>query len=224
MLASALAPLTSKIELMVAVHPGIITPQVVAKFATSLDRVSGGRAAINIVNGWWKEEFETFGNGAWPQDDDARYRRMDEFVRVMRGLWNEDAFDFHGEFYTVDRQGLPLKSVRLPNPPLYAGSRHDPGKDVIARDCDCWFVDCLSEYRLWEQNLAQAAVSISDMNTARSAMAAASTTACRVTSSAPIRRARPHELANSWKSMARPAGSPSSLPRRWDRDWSVRPR
>jgi FMNH2-dependent dimethyl sulfone monooxygenase len=105
MLASALAPLTSRIELMVAVHPGIITPQVVAKFAASLDRLSGGRAAINIVNGWWKEEFETFGNGAWPPDDPARYRRMDEFVRVMRGLWNEDAFDFHGEFYTVDRQG-----------------------------------------------------------------------------------------------------------------------
>ena len=163
MLASALVPLTSRIELMVAVHPGIITPQVVAKLAASLDRLSGGRAAINIVNGWWKEEFETFGNGAWP-DDAARYRRMDEFVRVMRGLWNEDAFDFHGEFYRVDRQGLPLKSVRLPNPPLYAGSRHDPGKNVIARDCDYWFVDCLSEYRLWEQNLAQAAVAISDMN------------------------------------------------------------
>jgi FMNH2-dependent dimethyl sulfone monooxygenase len=164
MLASALAPLTSRIELMVAVHPGIITPQVVAKFAASLDRLSGGRAAINIVNGWWKEEFETFGNGSWPPDDHARYRRMDEFVRVMRGLWTEDAFDFHGEFYTVDRQGLPLKSVRMPNPPLYAGSRHDPGKDVIARDCDYWFVDCLTDYRLWEQNLQQAAAAISDMN------------------------------------------------------------
>ena len=151
MLASALAPLTSRIELMVAVHPGIITPQVVAKFAASLDRLSGGRAAINIVNGWWKEELETFGNGSWQADDQARYRRMDEFVRVMRGLWTEDAFDFQGEFYTVDRQGLPLKSVQMPNPPLYAGSRHDPGKDVIARDCDCWFVDCLTDYRLWEQ-------------------------------------------------------------------------
>jgi dimethylsulfone monooxygenase len=164
MLASALAPLTSTIELMVAVHPGIISPQVVAKFAASLDRLSGGRAAINIVNGWWKEEFETFGNRAWPADDAARYRRMDEFVRVMRGLWTEDTFDFHGEFYTVERQGLPLKSIRLPNPPLYAGSRHDPGKDVIARDCDCWFVDCLTDYRLWELNLEQAAVAISDMN------------------------------------------------------------
>jgi dimethylsulfone monooxygenase len=164
MLASALAPLTRKLELMVAVHPGIITPQVVAKFATSLDRISGGRAAINIVNGWWKEEFETFGNGAWPADDAARYRRMDEFVRVMRGLWTEDTFEFRGEFYSVDRQGLPLKPVQLPNPPLYAGSRHDPGKDVIARDCDCWFVDCLTDYRHWEDNLAQAAAAIADMN------------------------------------------------------------
>ena len=111
MLASALAALTSRIELMVAVHPGIMTPQAVAKLAVSLDRISGGRAAINIVNGWWKEEFETFGHGWQPQDDDARYRRMDEFVRVLRGLWQEDVFDFHGEFYTVDRPG-PAAEIR----------------------------------------------------------------------------------------------------------------
>ena len=98
--------------------------------AVSLDRISGGRAAINIVNGWWKEEFETFGHGWQPQDDDARYRRMDEFVRVLRGLWQEDVFDFHGEFYTVNGQALPLKSVQLPHPPIYAGTRNETGKEV----------------------------------------------------------------------------------------------
>ncbi len=164
MLAAALAALTRRIELMVAVHPGIITPQVVAKFTASLDRISGGRAAVNIVNGWWKEEFENFGHAGWPKDDDARYRRMDEFVRVMRGMWNEDTFEFHGEFYTVDRQGLPLKSVQLPNPPIYAGSRNEPGKEVIARDCDYWFVDCLTDYRSWEQNVEQAKVTIADLS------------------------------------------------------------
>ena len=61
-------------------------------------------------------------------------------------------------------RAFPLKSVQLPHPPLYAGSRHEPGKEVIARDCDYWFVDCLSDYRLWERNMDQAAVSISDMN------------------------------------------------------------
>ena len=163
LLASALAAVTSRIELMVAVHPGIITPQAVAKLAVSLDRISGGRAAINIVNGWWKEEFETFGQDWQPQGDDARYRRMDEFVRVLRGLWEQDVLDFRGEFYTVDRQGLPLKSVRLPHPPIYAGTRNEMGKGVIARDGDTWFVDYQSDHRMWERNIEQAAVLIADM-------------------------------------------------------------
>jgi dimethylsulfone monooxygenase len=163
LLASALAPLTTRMELMVAVHPGILTPQAVAKLAVSLDRISGGRAAINIVNGWWKEEFETFGQNWWPPNDETRYRRMDEFVQVLRGMWEQDTFDFHGEFYTVDRQRLPLKAVRLPHPPIYAGTRNDNGKDVIAQYCDYWFVDYLTDYRLWERSIEQAAVLISDM-------------------------------------------------------------
>ena len=43
-LASALAMVTKHIELMVAVHPGMVTPQVVAKMASSLDRISGGHS------------------------------------------------------------------------------------------------------------------------------------------------------------------------------------
>jgi FMNH2-dependent dimethyl sulfone monooxygenase len=163
LLAAALAPLTSTIELMVAVHPGIVTPQAVAKLAVSLDRISSGRAAINIVNGWWKEEFETFGQAWWPQDDEVRYRRMNEFVQVLRGLWEEDVFDFHGEFYTVDRQSLPLKCVQLPHPPLYAGTRNQAGRDVITQYCNTWFVDYVTDYRVCEQNIEQAAVLISDM-------------------------------------------------------------
>lgn len=163
MLASALAPLTRRMELMVAVHPGILTPQAVAKFAVSLDRISGGRAAINLVNGWWKEEFETFGQNFLPIDDAVRYRRMDEFVRVMRGLWEQDKLDFHGEFYRVDQQGLPLKSVQMPHPPLYAGTRNNAGKDVIARDCDFWFVDYVPDHRAWQQNIDQAHELIADM-------------------------------------------------------------
>jgi dimethylsulfone monooxygenase len=163
MLAAALAPLTTRMELMVAVHPGILTPQAVAKLASSLDRISGGRAAINLVNGWWKEEFETFGQSWSPPDEAERYRRMDEFVRVLSGLWQQDVFDFHGEFYTVEHQGLPLKPVRLPHPPLYAGTRNEAGKDVIARDCDYWFVDYQTDYRLWQQNIEQAHRLIADM-------------------------------------------------------------
>jgi dimethylsulfone monooxygenase len=43
--ASALAAQTSRIEIMTAAHPGLITPQIVAKLGASLDRLSGGRFA-----------------------------------------------------------------------------------------------------------------------------------------------------------------------------------
>src|SRR5690554_5532914 len=52
-LATALAMRTSAIEVMVAVHPGMVSPQVVAKMGASLDRISAGRCSINIVNGHW---------------------------------------------------------------------------------------------------------------------------------------------------------------------------
>lgn len=162
-LTSALAALTSKIELMVAVHPGIIAPQVVAKFAASLDRISQGRAALNIVNGWWKEEFETFGTGALTPEEDARYRRMDEFLRVIRGMWGDDKFEFHGEFYNVDKQTSPIKPVQMPNPPIYAASRSDTGKEIIAHYGDNWFAEYAADYRLWEQNCDNAAIAIADM-------------------------------------------------------------
>jgi FMNH2-dependent dimethyl sulfone monooxygenase len=48
-LATALATATTTMEMMVAVHPGVVTPQVVAKMGASLDRISGGRFAVNIV-------------------------------------------------------------------------------------------------------------------------------------------------------------------------------
>jgi FMNH2-dependent dimethyl sulfone monooxygenase len=169
-------------ELMVAVHPGIIVPQVVAKFTASLDRISRGRAALNIVNGWNKEEFETFGTGDLLLNEAARYRRMEEFLRVIHGMWNEDAFDFHGEFYHVDRQSSRLKPVQMPNPPIYAGTRNETGKDIIARLGDNWFVDYDTDYRKWEQNVEQAAVLIADMKTraARQGRKLSFSMSCRV--------------------------------------------
>ena len=125
---------------MPAVHPGIVTPQVVAKMAATLDRISGGRCAINMVNGWWKDEFNLFGNGTWLEREDARYRRMDEFLQVMKGLWTQDEYSLHGEFYRVEAGSVPTKplptaaSAALYRQPLAVA------KDIVARLCDVMFV------------------------------------------------------------------------------------
>lgn len=163
-LSSALAALTTNIHIMAAVHPGIITPQVVAKMGASLDRISGGRFHINLVNGWWKEEFELFGNGAWLEEADRRYRRMDEFLKVLKGMWTEDEFSFRGEFYQVESAQLPTKTCQIPYPPIYAASRSETGKDVIARECDVWFMPYQPGYRLFFHNYEQIAGEIKEMD------------------------------------------------------------
>ena len=163
MLASALAVTTQRMELMVAVHPGIVHPQQAAKFAAALDRLSGGRAAINIVNGWWEEEFELFGNGSTQKDETSRYARMEEYINVMRGLWESDPFDFHGRYYQVNNIGMPLKCVRKPSPPIYAGTRTGPGWDVISRCGDYLFVTYEGNFRLYNKNLESIRTQVVDM-------------------------------------------------------------
>src|SRR6186997_915354 len=147
-LASALAMMTKRIELMVAVHPGMVTPQVVAKMASSLDRISGGRAALNIVNGWWMEEFQLFSNGTWIGDSE-RYPRMGEYIQVIKGLWTDPDFNFVGAFYRAHVQAamkgadgkvvmpdpgdVVAKPSQLPHPPIYAASRAPDGRALIAQ-------------------------------------------------------------------------------------------
>jgi len=167
-LASALATITTRIELMVAVHPGMVTPQVVAKMGASLDRISGGRFAVNIVNGWWQEEFELFSNGTWIGDKE-RYPRMGEFIAVLKGLWTNSDFKLDGAFYRAHvraaltgaegKVAIPqageiiAKPMRASPPPIYAASRSPEGKALIAQHCDVWFAEYKPGYRNFESNI-----------------------------------------------------------------------
>ncbi len=178
-LAAALAMKTKTIELMVAVHPGIMTPQVVAKQAASLDRVSQGRCAINIVNGHWVDEFNLFGNGTWIADPEARYRRMDEFIKVMRGLWTEPHLQIEGEYYQANLAcalenknqkvavpevgSIQVRPHRNHVPAIYAASRASSGKRVIAQHCDVWFAEYKPGYCNFEMNLEAIKRDVVDM-------------------------------------------------------------
>lgn len=139
-MATAMIAGTTSIELMVAAHPGIIHPQLAAKMGASLDRISGGRFAINVVNGWYQKEFEVFGNGTWLDRTEERYSRMGEFMQVLKGLWCEESFDLDGAFFQLEDAVLPIKTLQVPNPPIYAASSATQGMDQVARYADVWFV------------------------------------------------------------------------------------
>jgi alkanesulfonate monooxygenase SsuD/methylene tetrahydromethanopterin reductase-like flavin-dependent oxidoreductase (luciferase family) len=82
--AAGLATITRLIELMPAVRPAFKHPVIVAKMAGSIDHLSGGRAALNLVSGWWQRECEAMGLPALPHNE--RYHRSEEFLTVLKGL------------------------------------------------------------------------------------------------------------------------------------------
>ena len=96
---AGLSQYTSRIKILAALHPGLWHPGIVAKMGATIDHMSGGRWGLNITTGWFKEEFIGFGE-PW-LDHDERYRRSEEFIRVLTGLWTEDEFSFAGDFYRI---------------------------------------------------------------------------------------------------------------------------
>src|SRR5450432_500618 len=96
----ALLLATERLKVIAAVHPGLWHPGVLAKLGATADHLSNGRFAVNVVSGWFKGEFTALGE-PWLEHDE-RYRRSEEFIRVLRGIWTEDNFTFAGDFYRIN--------------------------------------------------------------------------------------------------------------------------
>jgi dimethylsulfone monooxygenase len=134
--AAALAALTKRLELMVAVRPTYHAPALLAKQAANIDRISGGRLSLNVVSSWWASEARMYGV---PFDQhDARYARTSEWLDVVDGLWRNRVFSHHGSYYDIEEAVLEPKPQRTPRPTIYAGGESPAAKDLIARKCDAW--------------------------------------------------------------------------------------
>lgn len=136
-LASALAASTSKLNIITAVLPGLWHPAVMAKIISTIDQISNGRAAVNIVSGWFKGEFTGYGE-PWLEHDE-RYRRSEEFIDVLRGLWTEDEFTYRGDFYRVNQ--APLKPKPIKQPKIFQGGNSLAAKDMASRVSDVYFMN-----------------------------------------------------------------------------------
>ena len=84
----ALLLATERLKVIAAVHPGLWQPAVLAKLGATADHLSNGRFAVNVVSGWFKDEFTHLGE-PWLEHDE-RYRRSAEFLQVLRKIWTED--------------------------------------------------------------------------------------------------------------------------------------
>lgn len=133
----ALLAVTEKLNVIAAILPGPWHPAVVAKQIASISWYTGGRLAVNIVSGWFRGEFHAIGEH-W-LDHDERYRRSEEFIRALRGVWSQDNFSFSGDFYRFRDYTLRPKPIRPPE--IFQGGSSRAARDMAARVSDWYFTN-----------------------------------------------------------------------------------
>jgi FMNH2-dependent dimethyl sulfone monooxygenase len=136
--AAALAAVTERLELMVAVRPTFHLPALLAKQAANIDHISNGRLTLNVVSSWWSDEAKKYGVGFEQHDD--RYARTNEWLDVLHGVWAKDHFSYSGKYYRVEDNVLEPKPISKPNPTIYAGGESLAAKDLIAEKCDAYLM------------------------------------------------------------------------------------
>jgi alkanesulfonate monooxygenase len=149
-IASALAPATEAIRLLVAVNPSCHKPGAFARQAATLDQLSGGRISINLVAG---------GSAANPEeralDHKARYKRLGEFAQVVQSMWTNPATSFNGSFYKLEGALAEPKPVQQEGIPLYLGGASEEARELAAQ--------YVSTYLMWGEPPGAIAERIADI-------------------------------------------------------------
>ncbi len=156
--AAALAAVTRRLELMVAVRPNFHHPALLAKQAANIDQISGGRLSLNVVSSWWAQEAKSYGLQFDEHDD--RYGRTREWLEVVQGLWREPRFTHAGERYRLEAAICEPKPAG--RPVIYAGGESEAAKAMIAAQCDA--------YVMHGDSVAVIAEKIADMRARREAL------------------------------------------------------
>lgn len=131
--AAGIAAQTSRITVASTVHVPVIHPTFVAKATATIDAISNGRFALNVVMGWYPAEIGQF--GIEPTEHDIRYEHGSEWLEVLKRLWVEDApFDFNGQWTKVN--GGLSKPKPINQPLVLNAGASSAGIDFAARQCD----------------------------------------------------------------------------------------
>src|SRR6266849_1996625 len=137
-LMAACAAVTSRIELYASVAISTIHPAVIAKMASTIDDISGGRFGVNIVSGWNKLEYQQM--GLWRGDDYYKYRYeyATEYLEVLRGLWRAGRLSYDGRFLHLDDcKSLPTPSRAIP---IICAGQSERGIRFTAEHADYGFL------------------------------------------------------------------------------------
>jgi probable F420-dependent oxidoreductase len=128
------AAATSRIRLGVAVvNLPFVSPAYLAKQATTVDVLSGGRLDLGLGIGWMPQEFAATGASMA-----RRGARATEYLAVLRTLWAGGLSEFHGEFYEIPRSTVAPVPVQPGGPPVLLGGVARPALERAGRIADGW--------------------------------------------------------------------------------------
>jgi dimethylsulfone monooxygenase len=141
--AAGMAGATSYPGVFATSHVPTIHPCLAAKQAGTIDHISNGRFALNIVCGWHQSEIEMFGVSL--ADHDVRYDMAEEWLNVVKLMWGTDGeFDYEGKFYKVNKGFMEPKPIQRPFPPIMNAGGSDRGRHFAAKNSDLAFVQLYS--------------------------------------------------------------------------------
>ena len=135
----ALLAKTEKLKVIAAILPGPWKPVLAAKQLATIDYLTNGRMAINVVSGWFRGEFDAIGE-PWPEHDE-RYVRSEEFIRTLKGIWTTDNYSFEGKYYQFKDYTLKPKPVQKPHIEVFQGGSSRAARDMASRVSDWYFTN-----------------------------------------------------------------------------------
>ena len=125
--ASAIAPLTEQIRLLVAVRMGEMWVPQLARQMASIDQMLNGRLTINIISSDIPGE---------KLESAPRYQRTLEWMKVLRAMLNGEDVSFHGEFLDLELEAPRIQTVSGTCPPFYFGGFSEAAKQTAAEEAD----------------------------------------------------------------------------------------
>lgn len=144
--AAGVAPLLSRIRLLVAVRCGELWPPQLARLLATLDRMLGGRLTVNIISSDLP--------GA-PMPSEPRYRRSAECMQILRTLLEGKPVTHAGEFYPLELDPPAVCAARGRAPLFYFGGLSEHAREVAARHADV--------YLMWPERLPAVRALVADM-------------------------------------------------------------
>jgi alkanesulfonate monooxygenase len=141
------AAVTERLGFLLAHRPGFVAPTVAARKLATLDQLCGGRLAVHIIAGGSDADQAKDGDFT---DHAGRYRRVSEYIELLRRTWTESApFDHDGEFYRVVGAHSDIRCRQDPHIPIYGGGGSQAAITALAPH--------VGHYMLWGEPLRETA-------------------------------------------------------------------